>query len=77
MWNSGFKTIPVFHNSKEGWKNDPSNWSRKNVPFIIGCADAVSKEIKEEVSDIPVYTIKPCNAKEVGLHTSYGVLHKL
>lgn len=58
MWNSGFKTIPVFHNGKEGWKNDPSNWSRKNVPFIIGCADAVSKEIREEVSDIPVYTIK-------------------
>lgn len=58
MWDLDMKTIPVFHNGKQGWKNDPSLWESKNVPYIIGCSDSVSKEIKEECNQIPVLTIK-------------------
>ncbi len=59
FWHNGLRTIPTFHNGKDGWKNDPSKWERKNVPSIIACSNSVRAEIIACLnSNIPVSVVK-------------------
>ena len=59
FWQHGLKTIPTFHNGKDGWKNDPSKWESENVPSIIACSNSVRAEIVSCLSsNIPVTVVK-------------------
>ncbi len=44
LWRAGLATIPVLHNTREGWRNVPSSWLPNNVPLAIACAAAVRTE---------------------------------
>ncbi len=47
LWRAGIPTIPTIHNSREGWRNDPSRWNAGNVPIALACAQSVGKQMVE------------------------------
>ena len=59
LWhNFNIKTIPVIHNDKQGWKNNPLVLNNQNVPHVIACADYVKNELLESGLNKPVFVIK-------------------
>jgi len=40
LWTHGVRTVPVIHNTREGWRNDPSAWRPDHVPLAVACAEA-------------------------------------
>lgn len=59
LWNNfNIKTIPVIHNDKLGWKNNPITLNNKNIPHIIACADYVKKELLNSGLEKEIFVIK-------------------
>lgn len=58
LWAAGVQTVPVVHNVKAGWRNDPASWSAEHVPLAIACADAVRDEMLAHDCRVPVVTIR-------------------
>jgi glycosyltransferase involved in cell wall biosynthesis len=58
LWNAGILTIPVIHNAKQGWKEDPSQLEPADVPFVIACCDSVAGELRTSGCKPPVVTIR-------------------
>lgn len=58
LWAAGVQTIPVVHNTKAGWRNDPARWAPEHVPLAIACADAVREEMLAHGCRVPVVTIR-------------------
>ncbi|OQX06802.1 MAG: hypothetical protein BWK76_25705 [Desulfobulbaceae bacterium A2] len=44
LWARGVRTVPVLHNTREGWRNDPARWSAECVPLAIACSEAVCEQ---------------------------------
>jgi glycosyltransferase involved in cell wall biosynthesis len=57
LWQAGAATVPVLHNSSQGWNESPALYDHTNVPFIIACADSVRAEAAA-VCKPPVITIR-------------------
>lgn len=57
FWQAGVASVPVLHNSGQGWNESPALYEHANVPFIIACADSVRAEA-EAVCKVPVITIR-------------------
>src|SRR5258706_5754781 len=32
LWDAGVRTVPVVHNARAGWRNDPASWDPRHVP---------------------------------------------
>jgi glycosyltransferase involved in cell wall biosynthesis len=66
LWKSGLKTIPVIHNSQQGWCNDPTTWDASNVPSVIACAESVSNQLSAVNPSLHISVIRhqPHVAKE-------------
>jgi glycosyltransferase involved in cell wall biosynthesis len=62
LWAAGVRTVPTVHNSREGWRNDASRWTRANVPMAIACAHAVARQLVEDGCAVPIVTVRhrPC-----------------
>jgi glycosyltransferase involved in cell wall biosynthesis len=58
LWRAGVVTVPVMHNSQQGWNESPSLYNHANVPFVVACADSVKSEIKEAGCRVPVVTVR-------------------
>lgn len=58
LWRHGVRTVPVIHNTREGWRNDPSTWRPEHVPFAVACADAVRMQAVEAGCAVPVVTLR-------------------
>ncbi len=59
IWNKfNLNTIPVIHNDKQGWKNDPLILNNNNVPHVIACADYVKKELLNKGLKKDIFVIK-------------------
>lgn len=58
LWAAGLLTIPVIHNAKQGWNEDPAALDETNVPFLIACCDAVRQELLAIGCRPPVVTIR-------------------
>ena len=58
LWAEGVRTVPVVHNARAGWRNDPASWAPENVPLAVACAEAVRKEIVESGCRVPVASIR-------------------
>ncbi|MBV9331621.1 MAG: glycosyltransferase [Alphaproteobacteria bacterium] len=58
LWRAGLLTVPVVHNSRQGWGETPAALDHANVPFIIACADSVKAEIEREGATAPVVTLR-------------------
>lgn len=72
LWRAGLVTVPVVHNSKQGWNEPPSLYDHANVPFVIACADSVKWEIEEAGCRAPVITVR----HEIGIAPGPGELSK-
>lgn len=58
LWETGIRTVPVVHNSREGWRNDAAAWTGKHVPLAIACADAVRRELLDAGCPVPIVTLR-------------------
>ncbi|MBL0140497.1 MAG: glycosyltransferase [Betaproteobacteria bacterium] len=58
LWACGVRTVPVLHNTREGWRNDPSSWPAASVPFAVACADSVRAQVEQSGCLIPVVVIR-------------------
>ena len=58
LWDAGVRTVPVVHNVREGWRNDPARWRPEHVPFAVACAEAVRAQVAGAGCAVPVVTIR-------------------
>jgi glycosyltransferase involved in cell wall biosynthesis len=66
LWSAGVATVPVLHNAREGWRNDPAAWPLANVPLAIACADSVRRQALEAGCRVPVVALR--HRPRVGAH---------
>ena len=58
LWRAGIATVPVIHNSRQGWEEPPGSYDHANVPFVVACADSVKAEIDQIGCPAPVLTVR-------------------
>ena len=58
LWANGLAVIPTVHNAKAGWRNDPTLWSRRNVPFAIAVSKKIGAELKLHGCAVPLVVIR-------------------
>jgi glycosyltransferase involved in cell wall biosynthesis len=58
LWQADVATVPVVHNSREGWRNDPGAWRQDCVPLAMACADAVRDQMIAAGCRVPVIALK-------------------
>jgi glycosyltransferase involved in cell wall biosynthesis len=58
LWAEGVRTVPVVHNARAGWRNDPRSWKAEQVPQAVACADAVRAELRDCGVALPLATIR-------------------
>lgn len=58
LWAAGVRTVPVIHNTREGWRNSPSAWPETGVPLAIACAEAVRAQVVASGCRVPVIALR-------------------
>jgi glycosyltransferase involved in cell wall biosynthesis len=58
LWEEGIRTVPVVHNARSGWRNDPASWSPEHVPLAIACAQSVRSEMIEAGCRVPIIALR-------------------
>jgi glycosyltransferase involved in cell wall biosynthesis len=58
LWNVGVSTIPVIHNTKEGWEDPANAFNNSSVPFVVACCDNVSAQLSHEGCNRKLVTIR-------------------
>lgn len=58
LWNGGVRTVPVVHNAKAGWRNDPACWKTQHVPLAVACSEAVRDEMLIHGCGVPVHVVR-------------------
>lgn len=58
LWECGVRTVPVIHNTSEGWRNDPARWRAQDVPLALACAQAVRDEAVAAGCKVPVIALR-------------------
>lgn len=58
LWARGVRTVPVVHNTRAGWRNDPAAWDPGHVPHAVACAEAVRREMLEAGCRVPVLALR-------------------
>lgn len=58
LWNAGVQTVPVVHNMRAGWRNDPVRWQPAQVPLAVACSNAVRQEMLADGCQVPVMTLR-------------------
>ncbi len=58
LWRGGLRTVPVVHNVREGWRNDPRRWDVAAMPLAIACAEQVRLEMVEAGCRVPVLAFR-------------------
>jgi len=54
----GLTPVPVLHNARAGWMNDPAAWHTMGVPAAIACAQAVATQAREAGCGVPLLVIR-------------------
>lgn len=58
LWRGGVRTVPVVHNVREGWRNDPRAWEAASMPLAIACAEQVRAELEQAGCPVPVVALR-------------------
>jgi hypothetical protein len=46
LWGHGVRTVPVVHNARDGWRQDPAIWEgNPKVAFVVACGDRVAADL--------------------------------
>jgi glycosyltransferase involved in cell wall biosynthesis len=57
LWDAGLATVPVVHNSRAGWRNQPHAWAAGHVPQALACSPAVAAEMALGGCEVPIAAI--------------------
>jgi glycosyltransferase involved in cell wall biosynthesis len=58
LWRGGVSTVPVVHNVREGWRNEPRRWLPMSLPLAVACAEQVRVEVTQAGCPVPVITLR-------------------
>lgn len=58
LWQAGLRTVPVVHNSRPGWRNEPAQWDPRHVPHAVACAASVRAEVVDSGCRVPVIVVR-------------------
>jgi len=58
LWAANLRTVPVLHNTREGWRNDPASWRPRNVPLAVACAASVRGQAISAGCRLPVVALR-------------------
>lgn len=59
LWGYEAKTVPVVHNARGGWRQDPMIWNGNPlVPFVVACGDMVAEDIRATGLSTPVRVLR-------------------
>ena len=58
LWRAGVRTVPVVHNARAGWRNDPAVWDECHVPLAVACAEHVREEMKAAGCRVPITVVR-------------------
>lgn len=58
LWQAGLEVVPTVHNAQAGWRNDPTLWHQKSVPFAIAVSDTIAAELQTYGCRVPLITIR-------------------
>ncbi len=58
LWAAGVRTVPVVHNTREGWRNSPAAWPVTGVPMAIACAETVRGQVAAGGCRVPVIAVR-------------------
>lgn len=50
--------VPVLHNARAGWLNDPAAWNPAHMPAGIACAQAVAAQARDAGCKLPLHVIR-------------------
>ena len=54
FWRRRVATIPVIHNMRERWLDDPSSYRHRLVPCVVAVSGAIARELREHGCGLPV-----------------------
>jgi glycosyltransferase involved in cell wall biosynthesis len=54
----GLVPVPVLHNARDGWLNDPAAWQAHKMPAAIACAEAVAQQARTAGCGVPLSVIR-------------------
>jgi glycosyltransferase involved in cell wall biosynthesis len=54
----GLVPVPVLHNARDGWLNDPAAWRAECLPAGVACAQAVAQQAREAGCVVPLAVIR-------------------
>jgi glycosyltransferase involved in cell wall biosynthesis len=54
----GLLPVPVLHNARAGWMNDPAAWASMGIPAAVACAQAVARQAREAGCALPLPVIR-------------------
>lgn len=59
LWAMGVRTVPVVHNSRDGWRQDPMTWEASPfVPFVVACGSEVARDLLDAGMSKPVRVMR-------------------
>ena len=58
FWRRGVATIPVVHNMRERWLDDPASYRHRLVPCVIAVSRAIERELRERHPGLAVDVIR-------------------
>ena len=58
LWRLGVATIPVVHNARPSWQDDPRAFDHPMVPVVVAVSGAVAGQLREDGCPRPVVVIR-------------------
>jgi len=58
FWVEGIATVPVVHNTREAWRNDPALWQAPHVPGAVACAEEVARQLRAAGAKVPITVLR-------------------
>jgi len=54
----GLVPVPVLHNARDGWLNDPATWRAQGLRAGLACAQAVAQQARDAGCGVPLAVIR-------------------
>jgi glycosyltransferase involved in cell wall biosynthesis len=58
FWRQGVATIPVVHNMRERWLDDPASYRHRLVPCVVAVSNAIARELRSHCPGLPVSVVR-------------------
>ena len=58
FWRLGVATVPVVHNMRERWLDDPASYLHPLVPCVVAVSAAIARELNAHCTGLPVSVVR-------------------